>query len=64
MGESIRSTVKNAAKFAVYDDIMMSVKNHHIPVEIGFFCYEKLLSLLSRHNGFSTCLQPFELTML
>lgn len=31
MGVIIRSTVKNAAKFAVYDDIIMSVKNHQIP---------------------------------
>lgn len=34
IGESIRSTVKNAAKFAVYDDIIISVKNHHIPATI------------------------------
>lgn len=34
IGESILSTVKNAAKLAVYDEIMMSVKNHHIPATI------------------------------
>lgn len=34
IGESIRSTVRKAAKLAVYDDIMMSVKNHHIPATI------------------------------
>lgn len=34
MGESIRSTVKKAARFAVYDDIIMRVKNHHIPATI------------------------------
>lgn len=34
IGESIRSTVKKAAKLAVYDDIMISVKNHHIPATI------------------------------
>lgn len=34
MGESILSTVKNAAKLAVYDEIMMSVKNHHMPATI------------------------------
>ena len=31
MGDSIRSTVRNAAKLAVYDEIIISVKNHHIP---------------------------------
>lgn len=30
MGDAIRDTVRNAAKFAVYDDIMISVKNHQI----------------------------------
>ena len=30
MGEAIRSTVKNAAKLAVYDEIMISVKNHQM----------------------------------
>ena len=34
MGDSMRSTVRKAAKFAVYDEIMMSVKNHHIPATI------------------------------
>lgn len=34
MGESIRSTVKKAAKLAVYEEIMMSVKNHHNPATI------------------------------
>jgi len=28
MGVSIRSTVKKAARLAVYDEIMISVKNH------------------------------------
>jgi hypothetical protein len=31
MGVDILSTVRNAAKFAVYDEIMMSVKNHQTP---------------------------------
>jgi hypothetical protein len=31
---AILSTVKKAAKFAVYEEIMMSVKNHHIPPTI------------------------------
>lgn len=30
IGVIIRSTVRNAAKLAVYEEIMMSVKNHHI----------------------------------
>lgn len=30
MGLIILSTVKNAAKFAVYDEIIMRVKNHQI----------------------------------
>ncbi|CAH1993014.1 unnamed protein product [Acanthoscelides obtectus] len=34
IGESIRSTVRKAARLAVYDEIMMSVKNHHIPATI------------------------------
>ena len=29
MGVTIRSTVKNAARFAVYDEINIKVKNHH-----------------------------------
>ena len=32
IGESILSTVRKAARLAVYDDIMMSVKNHQIPL--------------------------------
>jgi hypothetical protein len=31
MGVTIRSTVRYAAKFAVYDEINISVKNHHEP---------------------------------
>lgn len=31
MGESMRSTVKKAAKLAVYEEIMISVKNHQMP---------------------------------
>lgn len=34
MGESMRSTVRNAARFAVYDEMMMSVKNHQMPPTI------------------------------
>lgn len=40
MGVIIRSTVRNAAKLAVYDDIIISVKNHQIPdtmrVDVAF----------------------------
>ncbi len=31
IGESMRLTVKKAAKLAVYDEIMINVKNHHKP---------------------------------
>lgn len=34
MGESIRSTVKKAARLAVYEEIMIRVKNHHMPATI------------------------------
>lgn len=34
IGVIILSTVRKAAKFAVYDDIIMSVKNHHMPPTI------------------------------
>ena len=34
MGDSIRVTVRNAAKFAVYEEIIIKVKNHHIPATI------------------------------
>ena len=32
MGDVILSTVRKAARFAVYDEIMMRVKNHHVPL--------------------------------
>ena len=34
IGVSILSTVRNAAKLAVYDETMINVKNHHIPATI------------------------------
>lgn len=34
IGESILSTVRKAARLAVYEEIMISVKNHHIPPTI------------------------------
>jgi len=34
MGDSILSTVRKAAKFAVYEEIIIKVKNHHIPATI------------------------------
>lgn len=30
IGEAIRSTVRNAAKLAVYEEIIISVKNHQM----------------------------------
>lgn len=34
MGESILSTVRKAARLAVYEEIMINVKNHQIPPTI------------------------------
>jgi hypothetical protein len=34
MGDSMRWTVRKAARLAVYEEIMMRVKNHHIPATI------------------------------
>lgn len=34
MGDFIRSTVRKAARLAVYDDMSMRVKNHQIPLTI------------------------------
>ena len=45
MGESIRSTVRKAAKLAVYEEIMIKVKNHHRPATIRV---EVALTLLAK----------------
>lgn len=45
MGESMRSTVKKAAKLAVYEEIMISVKNHHMPATIRV---ERALKAIAR----------------
>lgn len=44
IGESIRSTVRKAAKLAVYEDIMIKVKNHHMPatIRVETALYKKL----------------------
>lgn len=34
MGDSILSTVRKAAKLAVYEEMMMRVKNHQMPPTI------------------------------
>ena len=34
IGDSIRSTVRKAARLAVYELIIIRVKNHHIPATI------------------------------
>lgn len=34
MGETILSTVRKAARLAVYDEMMIRVKNHHTPPTI------------------------------
>lgn len=46
MGESIRSTVRNAARFAVYDEIIIKVKNHHIPATIRVETALKYLNVI------------------
>lgn len=42
IGRTVLSTVRNAARFAVYDDRIINVKNHHIPptilVEVAWNC--------------------------
>ena len=50
IGESIRSTVKKAAKLAVYDEIMINVKNHHNPATIRV---DVALSIYIKLNFFS-----------
>lgn len=48
-GEDKLSTVKKAAKLAVYDDTIIRVKNHHVPatirVDIALQILNKLYSL-------------------
>ena len=34
MGDTMRSTVRNAARLAVYEEMMMRVKNHQMPPTI------------------------------
>jgi len=34
IGDLMRSVVKNDVKLAVYDEMIISVKNHHIPLTI------------------------------
>jgi hypothetical protein len=41
MGVAIRSTVRKAAKLAVYEEMIIRVKNHQIPptiLEMNFYC--------------------------
>ena len=50
IGESIRSAVKKAAKLAVYDEIMINVKNHqkpaHIRVDVALLVYKKNMQII------------------
>ena len=46
IGDSIRSTVKKAARFAVYEDIIISVKNHHKPATIRVDIALKLIRMV------------------
>lgn len=51
MGDSSRSTVKNAAKLAVYEEIMIRVKNHQVPATI---LVDKALREEKSKNPFSS----------
>jgi hypothetical protein len=44
MGRIVRSTVRKAARFAVYEDKMMRVKNHHMPptIRVDVACKPKV----------------------
>ena len=45
IGAIMRSTVRKAARLAVYDEMMMSVKNHQMPptMRVEAACYSKAL---------------------
>jgi hypothetical protein len=46
MGVAIRSTVRKAAKLAVYEEMIIRVKNHQIPPTIlKIYVYCKFLQL-------------------
>lgn len=47
MGDSIRSTVRKAARLAVYEEMMISVKNHQMPPTI---LVERALGMSSEPN--------------
>ena len=55
MGDSILSTVRKAAKLAVYEEIMIMVKNHQIPatvrvdVALNQSC-ESIIKIDEQHN--------------
>lgn len=48
MGDSMRSTVRKAARLAVYEEMMISVKNHQMPPTI---LVERALGISSEPNG-------------
>lgn len=54
MGVIIRSTVRNAARLAVYDEIIIRVKNHHIPptilVDVAWNCLGTKGDFVSYHS--------------
>lgn len=47
IGDSIRSTVRKAARLAVYEEMMISVKNHQMPPTI---LVERALGMSSEPN--------------
>ena len=58
IGDSIRSTVRKAAKFAVYEEIIMRVKNHHIPATTRV---DRALRLLCKTADYLISIQKYEL---
>ena len=57
IGVIILSTVRNAARLAVYEDIMIRVKNHQMPLtmRVEQACEEDELDWNSCLRGFTLC---------
>lgn len=61
MGESIRSTVRKAARLAVYEEIMIKVKNHHMPgggrdnVKKRLIIIAFLIGIKVKHTSYHSC---------
>lgn len=61
IGVTMRSTVKKAAKFAVYEDMMIRVKNHQTPptirpdIDLNIYGWQRIFSRESRKEQFNYC---------